>query len=90
MVSEVVQTSNIKQLQNVEVTSISTKENFLNTVYEVQTKDENNQVQIVTISVEPEQKPVIVQVKEETKTQESTVSVTKETKVTKSVSQTTG
>ena len=86
MVSEVVQTSNIKQLQNVEVTSISTKENFLNTVYEVQTKDENNQVQIVTISVEPEQKPVIVQVKEETKTQESTVSVTKETKVTKSVS----
>lgn len=68
MVSEVVQTSNIKQLQNVEVTSISTKESFLNTVYEVETKDENNQVQIVTISVEPQQKPVIVQVKEETKT----------------------
>lgn len=86
MVSEVVQTSNIKQLQNVEVTKISTKESFLNTVYEVETKDENNQVQVVTISVEPEQKPVIVQVKEETKTQEATVSVTKETKVTKSVS----
>lgn len=89
MVTEVVSSSTIKKLQNVEVTSISTTESFLNTVYEVETKDKNNHVQIVTISVEPEKQPVIVQVKEEP-TKETTVTMTKETKVTKSVSETTG
>ena len=89
MISQVVQTSDIKQLQNVEITSIIATESFLNTVYEVKTKDVNNNVQIVTISVEPEQKPVICQVIEET-IKETEVSVTQETKVTKTVSETTG
>ena len=76
-------------MQNVEITSISTTDSYLNTVYEVETKDVNNHVQIVTISVEPEQKPVIVQVTEKV-TEETSVSVTQETKVTKTVSETTG
>jgi hypothetical protein len=89
MITEVVHTSEIKDLQNVEVTSIFSTESFLNTVYEVETKDENNQVQIVTISVEPKKKPVIVQVTEET-VSEQTTTVVEETKVTKTTSEVTG
>ena len=94
MVTEVVQTSDIKELQTVEITSIKATESIVSTVYEVETTNENNQVQVVTISVEPKKKPVIVKVKEVTKeteeTTSTTVTKTEETKVTKTVSEVTG
>ena len=94
MISEVINTSEIKEIQTTNIVSIKEKETILNTVYTVETKDESNNVQVVTISVEPDQKPVIVQVEEvksET-TQSESIStvVTQETKVTKEVSEVTG
>ena len=90
MITEVVHSSEIKELQTVDVKSIKSTETIFNTVYEVETTDESNNVQIVTISVEPERKPVIVQVKQPEKKETTVVKTKEETKVTKKVSKITG
>lgn len=62
MVAEVIKTSEIVSLKEVEIASIKSSETLLTTLYTVETKTKENEVQIVTISVAPEQKPQIVQI----------------------------
>ena len=61
-----INTSSISVLQQVTILSINATQSFINTVYSVETQDSNGLIQIVTISVEPDQQPVIVQVEEVT------------------------
>ena len=62
----------------------------MSTVYEVETKNDEGQVQIVTVSVEPDHKPVIVSVEQGESSVTSSVTTKTETKTTKKVSEITG
>lgn len=90
---ETIKNSNIETIKNSEIIQIISKETLISTIYEVETKGKDGQVQIITISVQPEQKPEIVQVqptKPTTTTGSSTTTSTQETKTTKTVSEVTG
>ena len=59
---DTIKTSGIESIKSAEVTAISSTENFINTIYTVTTKNNQNQIQTVVISVSPKQQPKIVQV----------------------------
>lgn len=62
MVTEVINTSDVVSLKDVEIISIKSTETLVTTLYTVETKTKTNEVQIVTISVAPEEKPQIIQI----------------------------
>lgn len=63
----------------------------MSTVYEVETKDKEGQIQIVTISVKPDEKPEIVTVEQKEESNVvSTVTSSTEIKTSKKVSEITG
>ena len=80
--------SNVEVLKKAQIVSITSQENYLNTLYTVQTQGPNNDTKIVTVSVSPDQQPQIVQIQESVKQPVQPVTV-QESKTTKQVSQVT-
>lgn len=85
---ETIKQSGIDALKNAEVTSITSAESYLNTIYTVTTKNSLNHVQQVTISIPPNQPPQIVTVN--TVNQQNTTHISTQSQTTKQVSVITG
>lgn len=62
VVAETISRSGIEGLKNVKVISITAEENLLNTVYTTEVKDTTGKTKIVTVKVDSEGKPSVVQV----------------------------